>query len=149
VPDLESSVEPKVQVQLDKKPLKEKKRKSEDVFMQLIKDEENKSKEIPMYRKDEIYLGLKETSFEELKAQKWFKLQKAAQNARTPIQHKLNHDKIARNDHIEFNMDESLSELKTCDNDNLLDGNDDLVCGILPDTPKAEPKKTKFLIFED
>lgn len=80
--------------------------------MQLIKDEENKSKEIPIYRKDEIYLGLKETSFEELKAQKWFKLQKTAQNARTPIQHKLNHDKIARNDHIEFNMDESLSELK-------------------------------------
>ena len=80
--------------------------------MQLIKDEENKSKEIPMYRKEEIYLGLKETSFEELKAQKWFKLQKTAQNARTPIQHKLNHNKIARNDHIEFNMDESLSELK-------------------------------------
>ena len=80
--------------------------------MQLIKDEENKSKEIPMYRKDEIYLGLKETSFEELKAQKWMKLQKLAQNARTPTQHKLNHDKIARNDHIEFNMDESLSDLK-------------------------------------
>ena len=80
--------------------------------MQLIKDEESKSKEIPMYRKDEIYLGLKETSFEELKAQKWMKLQKLAQNARTPTQHKLNHDKIARNDHIEFNMDESLSDLK-------------------------------------
>jgi len=148
VPDLDTKEEPKVQVQLDKKPLKEKKRKSEDVFMQLIKDEESKSKEIPMYRKDEIYLGLKETSFEELKAQKWMKLQKLAQNARTPTQHKLNHDKIARNDHIEFNMDESLSDLKSCGND-LLDGNDDLVCGILPDTPKTRPKKSKFLIFED
>lgn len=127
-----------------KKALKVKKAATTEVFMQLIQNEETKSKEIPMYRKNEIYLGLKETSFEELKAQKWAKLQNIAKSSKTPVQKKITSDKISSDGHLAFNMDDSFSDLENCED--LLDGNDDLVCGRLPDTPKA---KTKFSIFEE
>ena len=42
-----------------------------DEFMQLITNEEQSSKEKPMYKKKEIYLGLQEVSFEELLAERW------------------------------------------------------------------------------
>ena len=41
--------------------------------MEMISNENANCKEKPMYRKAEVYLGLKEMSFEELRAQKWGK----------------------------------------------------------------------------
>lgn len=41
--------------------------------MELINADDSKSKEKAMYKKSDIYLGLKEMSFEELRAQTWEK----------------------------------------------------------------------------
>ena len=48
-------------------------------------DNTDNGKERAMYRKKEVYLGLTEMSFEELRAQTWHKYR----NAKTPVRAKM------------------------------------------------------------
>ena len=82
--------------------------------MQLINNEQNNGKERPMYRKEDIYLGLREISFEELKAQNWEKYKKC----KTPVRIGIDTNKIVdkwnkqQKAKLELSFNESTSELQ-------------------------------------
>jgi len=126
-------------------------------FMELMLEGSVESgKERAMYRKKEVYLGLTEMSFEELRAQTWQKFR----NAKTPTRVAMASMRDADDQLI-------VKPIKFCDeNDDSFFGeqrsdeaqpDDDLVCGLLPDTPvrsevtkkKESAKKSKFAIFGD
>ena len=80
--------------------------------MQLVQNEDINIKERPMYRKRDVYLGLREISFEELKAQKWEMFQKC----QTPKRSIIDIDTISRKWDKEYiaklneTLDESLTD---------------------------------------
>ena len=90
--------------------------------MQLINNEQDTGKEKPMYRKHDIYLGLREISFEELKAQKWEKYRKCKTPAKIPVDMHLLADKWVEQQNVKMklSLDESTSNLQVCKSGNTL-----------------------------
>jgi len=102
-----------------------------------------------MYRKNEIYMGLKEVSFEELRAFKYFRsLEKAAakeealKNVHTPVQRKLDEDEMLKRSQPSPESDlHDFTPVKLQFTESNLD---DLGCGSIPKTPEIESRDRKL-----
>ena len=138
-------------------------------FWMIGEVEEESSNQRCMYRKSDVYLGVKECSFEEMKALKWLRecsrqqvIEQATAVATTPKQKPFSQYSALKNAAYPPDLDDFVTPPRPVRS--FSDDHDDLVVGFLPDTPLNErdrklssikeeertPKeKLKFKIYRD